>query len=399
MLLPYASDNPPTQKPVVTPVLLLLLCSLTLWVVAAEAHHPGDGHTLLMLFGIVPARFRVYSPLTYLFFHGGFGHLLLNAFYLWIFGAGVEAAVGRGRFLLLFLGAGIVGGLLQWLVTAALFPLNGGEPIVGASAACAGLVGIYAVRYYRARLSFIGLPFAPHVVTVVILFLCFEGGMGVWGLAQGSTAEGVAHWAHFGGFVFGLGTAQLLRLGETGQRAYLTADAHQATEKSLPGMAIRRWEDLLGSEPNNAQAMTELGRAWLQLGDTEQSSDYYLRALSHYLKHGNREEAAACFFEMRAGGVHRLPSNPGDMFSLGNALEEQERYAEAAELFRMITVTYPNSPETEAALLKTISFYIYQLDRKEEASLLLRIYSDRYPNSAFLPMADRLRRATLEIQP
>jgi len=377
-------------------MLLLLLTSLTLWIVVAEARHPGDGHALLMLFGIVPARFRPYSPFTYLFFHGGFGHLLLNAFYLWVFGAGVEAAVGRSRFLLLFIGAGMVGGILQWLVTAALFPLNGGEPIVGASAACAGLVGIYAVRYYRARLSFVGLPFAPHVVTVVILFLCFEGGMGLWELTEGTTAEGVAHWAHFGGFVFGLGAAQFLRLGATGQRAYLTADAHQATEKSLPGMAIRRWEDVLARESENAQAMTELGRAWLQLGDTEQSSDYFLRALSLHLKQGKREQAATCFLEMRAGGLNRLLSNLGDLFSLGNALEEQERFAEAAELFRTITVTYPNAPETETALLKTISFYIYQLDRKEEAGILLRIHSDRYPNSAFLSMADRLRRAALE---
>ena len=41
-----------------------------------------------------PAHFRPWSLLTYSFFHESFGHLLVNVFYLWIFGGGVEEAVG-----------------------------------------------------------------------------------------------------------------------------------------------------------------------------------------------------------------------------------------------------------------------------------------------------------------
>src|SRR5579862_1247327 len=245
MLLPYATDNRPLTRPIATVTLLCGSIGFTLILLLGAADGRWSVEPVLNAVGIVPAHFRPISLFTYMFVHESIGHLVLNMFYLWVFGAGVEAALGGRKFLLLYLFSGAFGGALQWLVTITLLPGADNVPIVGASAACAGLIGLYAVRYYRARLSFIGLWFQPHVVTVISVFLAYEIGSGLWDLASHATEAGVAHWSHIGGFVFGLSCAQALHLDEVGQREYLTQDASRAMDRSVPGAAIRRWETLL----------------------------------------------------------------------------------------------------------------------------------------------------------
>lgn len=343
------------------------------WSVPAE--------TLFATFGIVPARLNPLTLITYSLLHGGFGHLLINLAYLWVFGAGVEEAVGSLKFFLLFVAAGIVGGALQWLVTITLLPGAMLEPIVGASAACAGMMGLFAVRYYRARLDFLFMR--PHVVVVVSVFLGFEMLAGLVSLVRGAVAGGIAHWAHVGGFVFGLSVAYLLRLHEVGQFAYLTEDAARAMERSVPGEAIRRWETLLAKEPDNAHAMSELARAWLLLGDIDQSTHYFQNAIRTYLAQNRRSEAALTFAEMRDMGSRDSGVPIQHLFTLGIALEEMEQYSLAAETLRGVMVRSPQLPEAEIAHLKVIGYYIHQLNRREEAVILARLFLERYPYSTW----------------
>lgn len=240
-----------------TIALLVITAVITLALVAEERFIPrAHAEEILLAFGVVPARFRFGSLLTYTFVHAGLGHLLINLFYLWVFGAGVEEAVGRFRFLLLYLVGGAVGGALQALVTLSLLsPSQAMAPIVGASAACSALVGLYAVRYYRARLEFVGLSFQPHVVTVVSLYLGFEIGAGMLSLVTGGASDGVAHWAHVGGFVFGLVCAHLMHLDDVGELAYMSEDASEAIRQSDPGVAIKKWEAMLVVSPKTRARM------------------------------------------------------------------------------------------------------------------------------------------------
>ena len=99
-----------------------------------------------------------------------------------------------------------------------------------------------------------------------------EIGGGLWNLLSGNNGDGVAHWAHIGGFVFGLGCAYLLRLVDHGARAYLSLDALHAMSQSVPGAAIKKWEILLARDPDDLEARTELARAWLMLGDRNKRS-------------------------------------------------------------------------------------------------------------------------------
>lgn len=400
MLLPYASEEGPLReggshqvRPYATLVLLVITLATAVGMEIAMQTGNGDRvERVLEWFALVPARplAHPWAFLTYVFLHVGFAHLLANAFYLWVFGGGVEAAVGWKKFLALYLAGGAFGGVLQCVVVRNLLADMADLPVVGASAACACLIGVYAVRYYRARLYFAPIPLRLHVVLVVGIFLLYEIGSGLWGAATGAVADGVAHWAHVGGFLFGLIYAQVTRLDVAGQSAYLQADAARA---SVPGAAIRRWEALLAREPGNPTAHAELARAWLQMGDTEHAANHYLHAINAHLRNNQRAEAALLYAEMREHALRTPSPSSNQLYQLGCALEELEQFALAAETLRAVTVRSPESPEAEVALLKVIGLYIHRLGRREEAAILLRLFRERYPHSNWLPVARELDRA------
>ena len=170
--------------------------------------------SMLSTYALIPARLSLTNPATWLplitstFLHGSWFHLLSNMWMLHIFGDNVEDRMGPGRYLVFYLLAGVVSGLVH-----ALFSAYGNIPTLGASGAIAGVMGAYILFYPRGRVvTFIpGLFFLPWVIEVrAVLFL------GIWFLSQLSNGlmsmgmvdvaqfSGVAWWAHVGGFVFGM---------------------------------------------------------------------------------------------------------------------------------------------------------------------------------------------------
>ena len=146
-----------------------------------------------------PARFL---PLfTSMFWHGGWGHLLGNMLYLWIFGDNVEDRLGHGRFLLFYVGCGLIAALTQ----VALSP-ESTLPTVGASGAIAGVLGAYLISFPRSRvltLFFVWLIEVPAVAYLAFWFV-LQLLSGVASLGEPDGMGGVAWWAHVGGFVAGI---------------------------------------------------------------------------------------------------------------------------------------------------------------------------------------------------
>jgi membrane associated rhomboid family serine protease len=152
--------------------------------------------------------------LTTMFLHGGWLHLLMNMWMLWIFGNNVEDRLGHFLFVAFYLAGGIIGTLCHW-ASAANGP-NSLVPVVGASGAVAAVLGGYAVTYPTAKvrtlvfLILIMIVDIPAVVLLGIWFVMqlFSGVMQVWGIVQP-----VAFWAHAGGFVAGMILMPLMSLG------------------------------------------------------------------------------------------------------------------------------------------------------------------------------------------
>lgn len=138
--------------------------------------------------------FRFYAPwafvrpwtvLTYMFLHGDPMHILFNMLGLYIFGSRVESRMGGGRFVQMYLVAGVVGALAH----AVLSP---GAPVVGASAAIYGVLMAYAMFWPRDRIYVMGV-FPIEAWLAIVLYGLYDLSAGVGGGGR------VAHFAHLGG--------------------------------------------------------------------------------------------------------------------------------------------------------------------------------------------------------
>jgi membrane associated rhomboid family serine protease len=158
---------------------------------------------------------RLATAFTSMFLHASFLHIFGNMVFLAIFGPTVEDAMGRLRYTAFYL----VGGIVALGAQVAAGPSSTG-PTLGASGAIAAVLGGYILLYPRARV--ITLVFIVFFVTIIevpaVLLLGFWFAEQVWlgleGLA-GVGGEGVAYFAHVGGFAFGLLTIRLLATRRT----------------------------------------------------------------------------------------------------------------------------------------------------------------------------------------
>ncbi|MFC7080880.1 rhomboid family intramembrane serine protease [Halorussus caseinilyticus] len=155
---------------------------------------------------------RVWTWVTSIFAHGGFGHIALNSIVLYFFGPVVERRIGSKKFVALFLVAGMAAGLAQAGVSAIMYP---GIPsgVVGASGAIAAILGVLTVLNpsLTIYLYFI-LPMPLWLATTLFVgysvFVSATGGIG---------AGGVAQLAHLAGVAIGL--AYGAKLKQEGERA------------------------------------------------------------------------------------------------------------------------------------------------------------------------------------
>ena len=166
----------------------------------------------LIGYALVPARLfgdaqlpvgwpGVSSSLTlvsYQFLHGSWEHILFNMLFLWVFGDNIEDALGHLRFIAFFLICGVAGGLLYSFVDPQSL-----TPTIGASGAIAGVLGGYLLLYPRARLLVLAFGFIPLRLPALLVIGTFFAQDLLWGITGTAAVQGVAVWAHIGGFIAG----------------------------------------------------------------------------------------------------------------------------------------------------------------------------------------------------
>ena len=229
-VIPLHDDNVTLRTPVMT--LLILALTWAVWLLVQGAAPPGNQMALaasVCNYGLVPGELthmaplgyqlpigpgiacvvdndsiNMLTPITSLFLHGGWGHIIGNSLYLWVFGNNVEDSMGRFRFLAFYLICGVAAALAHVLVDP-----SSPVPTVGASGAISGVMGGYLMLYPRHRVrTFVPPFFLLNLPAWVVLILWFASQL-LTGLPQLMTLNpeisgGVAVWAHVGGFVAGL---------------------------------------------------------------------------------------------------------------------------------------------------------------------------------------------------
>ena len=202
-MIPISDDNPTLRTPIVT---ILLLATLALvWVLAQGAG--GDPYRLIASvcnYGMVPGELtggaplglgvpmggnvacvvddealNVLTPLTSMFLHGSWMHLLGNALFLWVFGNNVEDSMGRLRFLAFYLICGLVAA-----ATHVLLDRTSPIPTVGASGAISGVLGGYLVLYPHVRVRTYFPPIFLFRVPAWLMLILWFGQQVLAGLPQ-----------------------------------------------------------------------------------------------------------------------------------------------------------------------------------------------------------------------
>ncbi len=225
-MLPLRDANPTRRRPVVTLGLVGAIAAVFAYELILEVGQGIDGlDQFFETFGVVPADITAAAStgtlvgltgltlITYQFLHVGFLHAAGNLLFLWIFGNNVEDRLGRLGFLVFYLWAGVLAALTQVVID----PYSE-VPLVGASGAISGVLGVYVVMFPRARIvSLVFLVFFFQIISVpaVVLLTFWFALQIVEGLtalgAPPDVAGGVAFFAHIGGFLAGVVVALAIR--------------------------------------------------------------------------------------------------------------------------------------------------------------------------------------------
>jgi len=155
-----------------------------------------DSSALEGSFGLTPARvtyeYALWLFVTYMFLHGGLGHIFFNMLTLYMFGNELVRYWGPRRFLIYYFVTGIGAGMCSWVVA-----MNSISIVIGASGAIYGLLLAYGVNYPN-RVVYLNFLFPIKVKWLVIIM----GGIALLASVTGSN-QGVASIAHLGGMVVG----------------------------------------------------------------------------------------------------------------------------------------------------------------------------------------------------
>lgn len=178
---------------------------------------------------LVPALglWRPWTFITYMFLHGGLGHLFFNMLSLFFFGPRLEARLGSRHFLALYFASGITGALLSLLFTPQ-------AAIIGASGAVFGVLLGFAYYWPRDQILVWGIfPVESRVMVVVMTALALWGGFG-------ATGGGIAHFAHLGGFAGGYVYLKLVQR-RWGMEKFRRQTRPRGPRLETPSGAMDRW--------------------------------------------------------------------------------------------------------------------------------------------------------------
>jgi membrane associated rhomboid family serine protease len=154
----------------------------------------------LGLLALIPSEvvknFFVWQLATYLFLHGGFGHIIWNMLALWMFGAELERVWGTRRFLQFYFFCGIGAGICVVLANYLLPWGNPNSATIGCSGAIFGILMVYAMLFPdRDILWAFLIPIKVKYFVMIIGAIAF--------LSSFQVNSGVSEFAHLGGLLFG----------------------------------------------------------------------------------------------------------------------------------------------------------------------------------------------------
>jgi len=223
--------------PVVKNLLIINLICFIPFLLIDHSDFRGPATTLLGGFYFNSPYFKPWQPITYMFMHGGWPHIIFNMFALFSFGPILESTIGPKKFFNLYFICGIGAYVLQMLVQAfVVHRLTGGftisqptvnysyyeaagaqaqqlfdiyhGPLVGASGAIFGVLVGFGMLYPELELMIIFIPIPIKAKYLIPGYIVIELISGFGNFA----GDNVAHFAHLGGALLGFILVKLWHL-------------------------------------------------------------------------------------------------------------------------------------------------------------------------------------------
>lgn len=420
----------------------------TLW----NLDHAGDKLTLDPhpsvdeALGYQPSSPSVLGMISALFLHPdlqlikGLKLIAINLLFLWVFGRALEDTLGRGIFLGAYFVCGIAATLMYHVMVTSFAPAQASVPFLGAGGAIAGVLGLFAPRFYRTPVRmfyttatggrifymgtpivgfvanyFLGLGAAGFTLTAVILLgvIILLGDQdwwaekkvaavwmiaawvglrdalpGVLGTFNGSGA-GIEHWANIGGFGCGVAYAFLIGSHKEGKTEYLVDEARQSLDKKASAGAIEAAQQVVMMKPDDPVGYQLLAEAFDRKENREEALKNYKLALDKYLRHGERNAASKLYQNAMAKHSDWVPEAP-TLFALATQMTKDEDWKGAAEAMAKLPYYYPEASEGEMAFLRSSQIYIEKLEQPLVAMQLLYEFGNRFPDSQWMPKATKM---------
>jgi membrane associated rhomboid family serine protease len=197
---------------------LLIINVLCYFGIIVARRYGLDLDSVLGLHFFLASDFKLYQLFTYMFMHANLEHIFFNMFAVWMFGRTLEMVFGSKRFLTYYLVCGIGAGIVQEVIQYVFYAtelvrydsVNIGVEIVpmaeylnfmttvGASGAVYGILLAFGMLFPNSQMFVFPLPFPIKAKFFVIGYALIELFLGL-----GQTGDGVAHFAHLGGMIFG----------------------------------------------------------------------------------------------------------------------------------------------------------------------------------------------------
>ena len=354
--LPIATDRTTKRRPYVTYTLMGMNALVFIWVSL------GDSSAIFQRFGFTPGGTQWFTPFTSMFIHAGILHLAGNMLFLWLFGCLIEDALGPAVLLIFYLGSQLGASILHLEMARLFTPDQLKMPVVGASGAIAGILGLAALRFYRTKVRvwyvawYVLLRTGVAAVSAWIFLSLWVGSevtSGVLSLLrhQSGVAESslVANWAHIGGFTFGALGALLLNLKQHGKREYLVTSATTGSQAPLgdAGELVL----LARSSPEDGHLQHALAHQRERAGLRPQAVEAYERSVAAFLLQGERQDATSAYDDLVALSQGQGLSAEVH-FDLACALADQAQPGKALKAFARVASLWPGTKEAELSLLR-----------------------------------------------
>jgi membrane associated rhomboid family serine protease len=357
------------------------------------------GQMSFLQHGFIPGKFSLSDMFTYMFLHSGIGHLFGNMLFLFIYGFSLEVALGRLWFCGIYLLSGVAGALLSWTVSP-----HSLVPIVGASGAIFGLLGMYLGLYGMKKIKFFwSVGFYAHYFTAPALVL-----LPYWALIElydQLTSPGlVAHFVHIGGLLVGFGVvyAAKNRLIKIDHEYVDKVDADEPYRKLYDRLlrqlesidfsgARKTVQELLQLRPGDARLLKHQFDLW----KLKPASEGFESAARQLFSGDPLELAGIRGLQFMATDYEKLSEKREalgvkERINLFNALLKKGETDTALKQLDALTDNPDARPKVPGLMLRLAVTYAAQGDKRKAGIWLDRV-RDKYPDSEAADEAKKIK--------